>query len=1465
MLCSQTILQCHQEGSEFDPSASLALDETTVQLDCSTIDDVVDCGATTSDKNDGSFPGIRVSHLSDDSDTEDEEDGTRAAHSREQSSTGQDASTKCPMRDVQLSQKPNGDEGSKSEQKRNLTEELFGDFDDNLSHLSVSDSSSCCSESSLGSVDDLADLLCSDVQEKGTIKLQDSKVCSLNIDVSLGKGYKGEDLVVLEDTADKVLSNKPEIICCTDEGNEKTCTGEQASAKVDGFTDHCFILSSSPLSCESDQEELRTTHTADVVTLDSGAVSHQQELSAIEGQSHLCVSLTPTTVAAPDMGTGDSGTLSTALLCEDPSVILPNAEVEADTASCENSDCEMDVSFSTLFGDDFQAISPLPPSPLNSHVCCFSTPLSPLPHLLSPLPQTPHQDLVSVSPLLHSPIDAHQRTTSPLPPPPTPPLSPNRAHRDVTSVDSELSGESCRGTDASPVQFDDAAPSDVHVPKPCCISISVDACSEGPNSTAVVGPCAVGDSDVTSPKKRKLRLSETSPFSPPLACLLPTSAEAVPVFSAVPMTVAAAATAASETKPISSSSPPRLLPVSAEVVPVFEAVPLTVSSATPAVDRGSVSTSCDSEIESFVFVDDLEAIENSDDQIKSTDLVSELKSGEESAGNVAESSTPARELAVRDDVTKSVLSVTVSDQEKSGDRVTNFALQISELKKPEDITKSAELVSEPAIKEKLDDRGESIIMVGGDMAVLMSELEVVDSNKKLTVPFNEVENTDDATKSAELVRELEKTDEATESTELVRELEKTDELTCVSESAKAAPSSSNCDGSSKSPVEEGEISDSDEDENELPSKEKDEQTLKRSPALPQVTDTSVVPSHRAKSNSDPPAQQGALGQVTVHHQPPFPAQISPTRTSVVDGNSQAVGDSPKTTFDELLNTFCSKTKTKTRKRGKVAKLLQSSPEKPAPLARLLSVARSKPKKHCQASKPQAAAFIGVQSTSNLASFPYTDHTGRNTAQTGTKSDQCVPREMGGQSKVVKRLEKVISTEETQPPANKRPKIQTVDDEVRVPSELKAPGETGRVADSNSPLVATPFQSLPGYKLRSRNVEVSQWWPRKRKTSSGEDEQPTKKKQKKKTGRPVHVGPKVDKTAKSEPGSANLIKMAEDIGALEKQDILVGVSGLVPSEDSATEHCPSSSSSSQTPLFENSNEVRTLDDEKPPSLELSHGTAATTVPPSSAVPATSHFPQPAMTSILADSDCIDMSGDSDSDQPLMIGDLESLLDSEIYESTEQFALPSTLPPALPPSPRTSRSVRPKPLVRKTDSATGQEEDQTPTSSPKTGTDVISKHLLSLSEQKRVGTSNITSQQPSPSSPSLTTPAAAATTSAAVGYGQLQQAPLPKYSPLSTSQGSKDGPSSSLLNVDDDDVFSTPLPLLDKSGSVHQSVQPGSSQGAGVSLAQQELTVCMQSPLPLPQWLVAAMTRVQSKHEHCAASGMGLSKKKRGNGE
>ena len=533
------------------------------------------------------------------------------------------------------------------------------------------------------------------------------------------------------------------------------------------------------------------------------------------------------------------------------------------------------------------------------------------------------------------------------------------------------------------------------------------------------------------------------------------------------------------------------------------------------------------------------------------------------------------------------------------------------------------------------------------------------------------------------------------------------------------------------------------------------------------------------------------------------------------------------------------------------------------------------------------------------------------------------------------LKRVLSTEE---PASKRQKLQLVASDNSQPSSEN--GATMKEGDKDKELgafnlapEATSPQNLPGWDLRTRKVpKFSEWPSRKRKTSSSngscvgggceERELLPMKKRKKRTTSVACGGPEEAKRKmiKLEPDGDDgcVIKEGDSRATLLVESKLPHLSETVSSkaivigENLTSTDLPNTMHTEQTSGH--------IDNKKPNSKPIHsiNNTTVTDTGLSSSASPSSISPPPTMTSILADSSHLDTSSDAgDIDHPLMIGELESLLDGEVFEDDREGSSQSLPSKSRPSSKKSQRPppLIPKPHVRKTDSATGQEEDQTPASSPKTGPDTVSKHLQSFGEQRNKSTSFATQVPPSLSSSSphhqagpVSLPPTAGTQSEAVGYGQPQHTPLPEYKPRISSslttnapQGSKNaaGPSpsssssssSSLANNlddnNDDDIFNTSLPILEqksktisssatvgqhsgaigptRAGGTHQTHGGGGGHQPGVSLAQSALTLCMKSPLPLPQWLVAAMTRVQSKHEHCAASGAGLSKKKRGSGE
>ena len=1602
--------------SGFDPSIDLSMDagskinllhsgsscETEIQEKSGTGVDIIivendDIIGNADNKTIQSRAHVKITHLSDDSDTSEDDEQTdckipppalkkqngvdkwvpnndgkitlrdQSDRSGSLEMTRLTITTSCPLNGIKLNQESGLGDGSGLEGQTSLSQELFGDFDDNLSHLSVSDSSSCCSQSSLGSVDDLADLLRSDVQldKKDDDNVQDNGDRS---DVNnedggtLREGANGDDIVVQDGVAGKDPEKKVERTLCINQGNESTCLEDDGISAQTEDLNHENMPS--PSCGSDDREELKLTNLAAQTT--SAAVDHQKsDTVQLRNQSQT----PPVTIVISDVETSVSSSLLSAAttVCECPTVFLPKIEVEAapaDTASSEDSDCEMDVSFSTLFGDEFQAISPLPPSPFSSHVCrCPSTPLSPLPpspverEPLSPLPQTPHKDLKSISPLPPSPINAHPAAISPIPATPT---SLNRAHHEVRSVDSISPEELRRDSDTSPVQFDDAAPINVHVPKPCSLSITIHASSESSNlNDVIISPITIGRTDSPSPKKRKLRVSETSPFSP-LTFILPSSVETSSVFDSTPTTVSSdvvpSASEASPSSPLvlrplstsaevvsfdraptttrmaagavsgtctstckaSPTSPTRPLPapVEAVTVPVFEAVPLTKTVAV-AAREAAVATSTDksSELTNVTVTVDSKAGEaillpdglkekgrfddmpkgEADHSNKSVELVNGFKTEGKLGSGMTEDAI-SNSIDVGELAGRTMLQAAVADdQGKPDEGRTKLSLQVVETEEenPSNLTIDSFKLDSSNIHQGI--RSDELMMV--DQATRSTKLPNIKSEKR------------DESTVVELFGDSDEPD-----------FDLPDDNKLISD---AAPLSDG-DCTSKSPVEEGEIEDSDEE-----GEREEEEKLKLIPSVKngwnnndqyspqqQVAGLPVVMLSQQKRIAETSLQSGFHA---THLQIPPPAI---NRTSIATNRTNkrnlqgASNPMTATTFNDLLNTFCTKTRSGKRlamsKAVAKTKLVHGSSEKPTPLARLLSAARNKPKKKTnQATKTNAASFIGVQSVSSAN--PTNSLTGCServnslTITEDQKDDGQRESRVGGQGKrsVVKRLEKVVSTEEL---ACKRPKLECV-----VSSDCSLPEhgasneeeEAREVGAQISPLEATSSQHLPGYQLRTRNVLKFQPWPKRKRRTSGacsgsgggreELEQPTRKKRKGTSG--VTCGsPEAKKTTVKPEIDGGNVKEEEHVTLVSsKQSSL----SLISNKDSSTENSflESPSLPSDDTLTENMSQEQTSKNNQLPKPIKPHcEAAASDTVLSSSAPPTATSSQPTTTSILADSCHLDTSSDAgDSDQPLMIGDLESLLDGEEYENGDAT---SPLLSLLPQSQQSSlsldsQSVRSKkPHVRKTDSATGQEEDQTPANSPKTGsTDTISKQLQALSEQKASATSSSVCAQVPPSFPNQIAPPSLATTctantSTGVGYGQPQQTPLPEYKPKSLTntapQSSKDvGLSSSLTDIDDDDVFSTPLPLLEKSTKATQQLTTQSSSSAtvtqpsvagecdghpGISIAQQALTLCMKSPLPLPHWLVAAMTRVQSKHEHCSASGAGLSKKKKkGNGE
>ena len=1546
--------------------------------------------------------------------------------------------------------------GCNLEEQTRLSRELFGDFDDSLSHLSVSDSSSCCSQSSLGSVDDLADLLRSDTQlyndagdivpkdtgeKSSTVNSDGDDVCSDTqlyndsddiFDLTKDTGEKSSTVNSDGDAVTEVGANcednqlyNDDGDCLQDKGTVVIINGDATKAGVDSDDVVGGGVAGKNLEKETkatisidlegkntrEADDTAATQTPDLnhgsqevpslpceddqkeTSFATQAIIHHQESDAIDPRSQ-----TPVTVSVME-----TNIVPTACAC--PTVFLPRIEVEAapaDTASSEDSDCEMDVSFSTLFGDDFQAISPLPPSPFNSHVCrCPSTPLSPLPpspverQPLSPLPQTPHKNLKSISPLPPSPIGARKAAATISPIPPTP-VTLNRAHHHgISSVDSVSPEEEVsRDSDTSPVQFDDAVPINVHVPKPCSLSISVHASSESISSNdVVISPIAIGSTESPSPKKGKLRVSETSPFSPLTFVLPSVSVEAASVFDnaheieptnndIVPATSAESSyspsplrlssTAAQSVSFNSTSSTansgtfsgtrtceatPTSSPMANSVpastktaaIPVFGAVPLT---RTIVVAREAAVTMCcidggadltdetgdGKDGEDILLPDGVKDIFVSDEQKGDTTLLNKSDEFIEAEGKVDSD-------IVNDAASLNGETAGTSSLGSKLPGTSSQALLVEEEDNERNSEEGRSMLSLQVVKT--DEENPGNLSNSSNTRTKLDELTVLTQ----TAGSNEHPNI-----------KLEKKAKDDECIELFGgdfdecDLDLLNEHKSVSDTTAATPLSSGSGCGNKSPVEEGEVEDNSDEEGENmiqlvppPIAKNGCQSL---PTQMQISDLPLVLSQQKKTSIQPHSHM-------LHVCPQVPP-LAINRTSIAINRSLQEGaantSTSKTTFDDLLNTFCPRTRsgkkaaanTTATYKATAAKttttLLHGSPEKPTPLARLLSAARSKPKRTNQTTKPNAAAFIGVQSVSSASANSGSSLTGCSekissspAISKGQKDDVIVVGGGKGKPSVPKRFEKVLSCDE---PASKRQKLEVLSEE----GEEKVKEMSAAL---DSPPEATSPQNLPGYQLRTRNVLKFEVWPNKKRrtstssSSSGnttsvvggvmsvgcekQEQQPTKKRRRLTYG--VSCGsPEAKKkktVVKVEPDDddASVIKT-------KKEEVTLVVDSKLPNSNPSKILNTENMIQEQTVVHvdkkkANSKPIHPHDDTTVINTDLSSLNA----------PPVSILPLPMTTSsILADSSHLDIFSDDagDTDQPLMISELESLLDGEVFAEDNGEPLPS-----LPPNSQLSssslthdeplRPLRippPKPHVRKTDSATGQEEDQTPASSPKTGPDTLSKHIIqSFDEQKMkatLNTSTSTAQVPPPlSSPiqqggsvslHIHEPTASAQ-SEAVGYGQPQQTPLPEYKPhnrsltTNASQSSKSTgvPSSSVLlacsldkdnDNDDDDIFNTTLPILEKSKAIPQQLHlrtqatgaataqhsgalaagvGGTQHGGGghvhpgISLAQNALTLCMKSPLPLPHWLVAAMTRVESKHEHCAASGAGLSKKKKGNGE
>ena len=177
------------------------------------------------------------------------------------------------------------------------------------------------------------------------------------------------------------------------------------------------------------------------------------------------------------------------------------------------------------------------------------------------------------------------------------------------------------------------------------------------------------------------------------------------------------------------------------------------------------------------------------------------------------------------------------------------------------------------------------------------------------------------------------------------------------------------------------------------------------------------------------------------------------------------------------------------------------------------------------------------------------------------------------------------------------------------------------------------------------------------------------------------------------------------------------------------------------------------------------------------------------------------------------------------------------------------------VVRTDGATGQEEDQTPASSPKR--DVVS------------GTTTTTAPTPLPPPSSLPQSGYTTTEPIKQDFKKCVQRDFKKSAPVRKN----DGPISDLLQIPLNSAAAAaaahqtpplkhhpppPPPPPPPPHPPHPALLPASapppSARPTVSLSpgQRQLSAAMHCPLPLPPWLVTSMGNVQLTFEHCSAS-------------
>ena len=216
---------------------------------------------------------------------------------------------------------------------------------------------------------------------------------------------------------------------------------------------------------------------------------------------------------SPSLSGVERATGHVSSMTEGSKFIVPCVEVEsveADTLSSEDSDSELEISFSDAC-ISVNVLSPLPLTPvtMDTNNRSLDTPLSPLPISpsndlpLSPLPQSPtdeHSGDVTLSPLPPSPTDdvLQSCVLSPLP---CSPVTSDRSKVITPLPASPVSMQPTGFAESAPLTFADTAPQGLQVPTPCNVVVMVSSQSDGGGST--------------TPTRNSLSLSDGSPFSPP--------------------------------------------------------------------------------------------------------------------------------------------------------------------------------------------------------------------------------------------------------------------------------------------------------------------------------------------------------------------------------------------------------------------------------------------------------------------------------------------------------------------------------------------------------------------------------------------------------------------------------------------------------------------------------------------------------------------------------------------------------------------------------------------------------------------------------------------------------------------------------------------------------------------------------------------------------------------------------------